>query len=211
MDRVSLKNAAKAQIKGNIGVLFVCYLIIAVISAVCSGVTMGIASIIVVPPLSLGLIIIYLGMHNGSEARIETLFKGFKINFVKSILVEILVFVFTFLWSLLFIIPGIIKAFSYSMSMYILADNPQMTSLEAINESKRIMHGHKMDLFVLYLSFIPWYLLVMITFGIAGIYVAPYMYMTITNFYKSISGAAQYQGEATETDDSSNGGAFYAE
>ena len=117
MDRVSLKNAAKAQIKGNIGVLFVCYLIIAVISAVCSGVTMGIASIIVVPPLSLGLIIIYLGMHNGSEARIETLFKGFKINFVKSILVEILVFVFTFLWSLLFIIPGIIKAFSYSMSM----------------------------------------------------------------------------------------------
>ena len=62
MDRVSLKNAAKAQIKGNIGVLFVCYLIIAVISAVCSGVTMGIASIIVVPPLSLGLIIIYLSV-----------------------------------------------------------------------------------------------------------------------------------------------------
>lgn len=211
MDRVSLKNAAKAQIKGNIGVLFVCYLIIAVISAVCSGVTMGIAAIVVVPPLSLGLIMIYLGMYNGSEARIETLFKGFKINFVKSILVEILVFVFTFLWSLLFVIPGIIKAFSYSMSMYILAENPQMTSLEAINESKRIMHGHKMDLFVLYLSFIPWYLLVMITFGIAGIYVAPYMYMTITNFYKSISGSAQYQGEAAETDDSSNGGAFYAE
>ena len=98
----------------------------------------------------------------------------------------LLVAVFTLLWSLLLYIPGIIKAISYSMSFYILAENPEMSAREALNESKKIMHGHKMDYFVLALSFIPWILLVMITFGIAAIWVAPYMQLTITNFYHSI-------------------------
>ena len=72
------------------------------------------------------------------------------------------------------------------MAYYVLAENPQMSANEALNESKAIMDGHKMDLFVLYLSFIPWMLLGSITLGIAYIYVMPYMQLTITNFYHKI-------------------------
>ena len=77
-------------------------------------------------------------------------------------------------------------AFAYSMSWFVLAENPNMTAREAIRESKEIMNGHKMDFFVLSLSFIPWILLVYVTLGIASIYVMPYMQLTITNFYHNI-------------------------
>ena len=97
-----------------------------------------------------------------------------------------LVGLFTFLWSLLFIIPGIIKAYSYSMSLYILAENKGKPALECINESMAMTEGHKMDLFVLGLSFIGWGLLCAITFGIAGIWVAPYMEATFANAYNSL-------------------------
>lgn len=79
-----------------------------------------------------------------------------------------------------------IKAYSYSMVFYILAENPQMTASEAITESREIMDGHKFELFVLELSFILWMLLSMVTFGIAMIYVVPYMSLTMTNFYNNI-------------------------
>ena len=72
------------------------------------------------------------------------------------------------------------------MAPYILIDNPDMTGEEAICESMRMMDGHKMDLFLLFLSFIGWFLLVVITFGIAGIWVYPYFYATLTNFYLSV-------------------------
>lgn len=87
---------------------------------------------------------------------------------------------------MLLVIPGIIKGLSYSMATYILADHPEMTARQALNESKRIMDGHKMDLFLLELSFIGWLLLVGITCGIAIIYVGPYMNATMVNFYNSI-------------------------
>ena len=72
------------------------------------------------------------------------------------------------------------------MSNFVLAENPDMTAREALNVSKRITKGHKMELFVLSLSFIPWIFLVAFTFGIASVYVVPYMELTITNFYHEI-------------------------
>lgn len=86
---------------------------------------------------------------------VSTLFSAFP-SLGKALWLNILIGVFTFLWSLLFYIPGIIKALSYSMANYILADNPEMTAREALRESKIIMHGHKWELFVLNLSFILW-------------------------------------------------------
>lgn len=93
---------------------------------------------------------------------------------------------FIFLWSLLLYIPGIIKAFSYAMMGFILHDHPEMNWQSALNESKRMMAGNKADLFVLCLSFIPWLLLVSVTFGFAGLYVYPYIYTTVANFYRSL-------------------------
>ena len=115
------------------------------------------------------------------------MFYGFK-DLWCAFKVQFLTGLFTFLWSLLFVIPGIIKALSYSMSTYILAENPGMPALEAIERSKKMMDGHKADLFVLGLSFIGWALLGSITLGIAYIWIIPYVSTTYVNFYNQIKG-----------------------
>jgi len=174
MDRVQLKAIAKQQIQGNIGILFVCLLITSVLS--------GLTTLIVGPPLTLGLTMIFLGLTRDESPEINTLFSGFS-YMGPAILLNIMIAVFTCLWSLLFVIPGIIKAISYSMAYFVLADNPELSAKEALDESKRITSGHIGDLFVLYLSFIPWVLLGAITCGLALIYVVPYMQTTMANYY----------------------------
>lgn len=187
MNRAELKAAAKSQIKGNIGMLFLCFLIIFGIGLACGFIPMvgSLASFLVTPPLSVGLCMVYLGLTEGKKAEVGTLFKGFQV-FGKSIWLSVLIYVFTFLWSLLFVIPGIVKTYSYSMANYVLADNPEMTAREALRESKEIMKGHKWELFVLHLSFILWNLLGVITIGLAYIYVIPYMSASVANFYQKI-------------------------
>lgn len=185
--RAELKQQAKAQMKGNLGMLILCTIIVGLISGACGMIPAvgSIASIIIAPPLSLGLIMVYLNVTYGDKADVGTVFDGFK-TFGPSIILNILIGIFTLLWSLLLVIPGIIKGISYSMAFYVLAENPDMKASEALNESKAIMDGHKMDYFVLMLSFIPWYLLAIVTFGIAAFYVGPYISLTTTNFYHNI-------------------------
>ena len=98
---------------------------------------------------------------------------------------------FVFLWSLLLIIPGIIKAFAYSQAMYIIAENPEMNAMDALKRSEEMMKGHKMEMFVLGLSFIGWILLGMLTLGLLYIWLLPYMNATMTIFYNNIKPAAQ--------------------
>lgn len=94
---------------------------------------------------------------------------------------------FTVLWSLLFIIPGIVKAYEYMMIPYLLADNPQMTKEQAFAESKRMMQGQKWKAFVLDLSFIGWYILSGLTLGILAIfYVSPYVNATHAALYEAL-------------------------
>jgi len=188
MDRVALKEQAKQQIKGNIGVLFVITLIVAAVSGLPNLIPVvgTVAMIFVVTPaFSIATVIIYLKLTQGVKPEIAELFAHFN-KFWGAFKVTFFVGLFTGLWSLLFVIPGIVKAFSYSMAMYILAENPEIGALEAINRSKAMMNGHKMELFVLELSFIGWHLLGAITFGIAYIWVIPYMSATVANFYNKI-------------------------
>lgn len=94
---------------------------------------------------------------------------------------------FTVLWTLLFIIPGIVKSYEYQMIPYLLADNPQMTKEQAFEESKRMMQGQKWKAFVLDLSFIGWNILSALTLGILGIfYVQPYMDATHAALYEAL-------------------------
>jgi len=88
-------------------------------------------------------------------------------------------------WSLLFLIPGIIKAFAYSQTFFILQDPEfkDLTGDEAITKSREMMNGHKMEFFILSLSFIGWYILVGLTFGILLLYVAPYVQQTMAQYY----------------------------
>ena len=173
--RADLKAAAKSQIKGNIGILFVVLLIVGVVSGIP----------LLSPAMMIGMIMVYLGLTAGNKPDIGDVFKGFSL-FGKALWLNIITGFFVMLWSMLLFVPGIIKAFSYMMAPYILAENPTMTAREALNESKRITKGHKMNLFVLCLSFIGWYLLCMVTFGIAIIYVMPYMQATFANAYIAI-------------------------
>lgn len=193
MDRIQLKNNAKQQIKGNIGIFFVITLIVTIVSYLASLILSlvpgagTVAIFIIASAFELSHAIIALNLYNGRKLAVSDTFSGFK-DFWSAFKVMLLATIFTFLWSLLFIIPGIIKGISYSQAMYILAENPGMSAMQAIEKSKRMMHGHKMDYFVLGLSFIGWIILSTFTMGILYIWLTPYMVATYVNFYKSVSG-----------------------
>jgi hypothetical protein len=94
---------------------------------------------------------------------------------------------YTVLWTLLLVIPGIVKSYEYQMIPYLLADNPQMTKEQAFAESRRMMHGQKWRAFVLDLSFLGWNILSALTLGILGIfYVQPYMNATHAALYEAL-------------------------
>ena len=190
MTRAELKAAAKQQISGKIGMLFVMFIILFAVMFVCFFIPFigNIASFIITPAFSLSFCIVYLKLTKKENITVGDIFTGFN-STGKALWLNILTSIFTFLWSLLLIIPGIIKKYSYSMAFYILADNPELTAREALSKSKEMMNGHKWDLFVLQLSFIGWYLLSGITLGIAAIYVVPYVSSTTANFYNSIKEA----------------------
>ena len=113
---------------------------------------------------------------------------GVKEDVGGNIILGLLSTLFVFLWSLLFIIPGIVKAYSYSMAYFIKVDHPEYTPTQALDESKRIMDGNKMKLFMLDLSFIGWLILGSLTFGIGTLWVTPYMKAAHAEFYRDIIG-----------------------
>ena len=188
MDRLALKSIAKQQIKGKIGILFAIYLVIFVITFAVScipfvGAITG--SFFLTPSFTIALVMIFLKLADGLDIKIGDVFEGFY-HFWGAFKISFLTGLFVLLWSLLLIVPGIIKSYSYSMAYYIWAENKEMGALEAIAKSKEMMEGHKMDLFVLYLSFIGWYILGYVTFGLGFIYVLPYVNAAVVMFYKSI-------------------------
>lgn len=195
MDRAQLKAQAKAQIKGKIGILFLISLVIAAISGIAGWLLVLIpvvgpiiSAVIIVPAFSLSMVRVFLLIVKGTKPEVKDAFCGFD-DFWSAFKLTFFVGLFTFLWSLLFVIPGIIKGISYSMSFYILAENKGKPALACINESKEMTNGHKADLFVLGLSFIGWMLLGSITLGIAYIWILPYMGATFTNAYLSLKPA----------------------
>lgn len=199
-NRVELKSLAKNQIKGNI---FTVFLMTVTTFVICFGFNFipiggAIISLMITPALGMGFTMAYLSISKNEKITAGDLFKGFNLT-GKSLWLSILIGFFTFLWSLLLWIPGIIKSLSYSAAPWILAENPYLTAGEALNRSKIVMNGHKWELFVLQLSFILWNLLVIITFGIAAIYVTPYMQVTLANFYRKI-GISYEDSEPIETE-----------
>lgn len=121
----------------------------------------------------------------GTLPEAGALFAPFK-QYARTVGAVLLVFVYKLLWTLLLVIPGIIKAYSYSMTFYILRENPEMTAGDAITASQKMMDGHKMDLFLLSLSFIGWAILASITFGIGYLWLIPYIYTAYAAFYETL-------------------------
>lgn len=164
----------------------VAYLVYSLIVGVCSAVPAvgSIAILLITGPLVIGFSGYFLKLIRYEEAKIENLFDGFK-DFVQNFLIYLMVSIFTFLWSLLFIIPGIVKGYAYSMAYYIKIDNPTYDWKKCIDESKERMMGHKWDLFCLNFSFIGWAILCIFTFGIGYLWLAPYMQAATANFYEA--------------------------
>ena len=140
-----------------------------------------------VPLQYVGMFNAFKVLHKDGDARVTAntfsfTFKGYG----KTLGVSLLMFLFTFLWTMLLIVPGIIKAISYSLAPFIIKDNPELTANQAINLSQKMMKGHKLRFFGLSLSFIGWGILCVFTLGIGNLWLNPYMYTTFAAFYQDV-------------------------
>ena len=201
MNRIELKNRAKESLKGKYGEAIKLLLITFAISFA-TGFVIGflnldediaelissIVSFAVAGLLGFGTVSFFLKISRNETVTYKELFS--KINMCFSYLaISLLVGLFTALWSLLLIIPGIIASISYSQAYYLVLDNPELKPMEAISQSKEMMNGHKWDFFVLILSFLGWAILGIFTLGILYLWLVPYMQVTYANFYNSLKEA----------------------
>ena len=151
----------------------------------------GLAAFIIGGVLQMGYAQFLLKQHDGKDASFHDLFSmfdyfgtGFAQRFLRSLYVV--------LWSLLFVIPGIIKEYGYSMTPFILAEHPEMTASQAIRLSEDMMDGHKADLFFLDLSFIGWSLLAAMTLNLGNIALNPYKNAARAAFYRNLQAERHY-------------------
>jgi uncharacterized membrane protein len=113
------------------------------------------------------------------------IFEGFN-DFGRSFVAVLLTSIYILLWTLLLIIPGIIAGLSYSMVYFILAENPTISPMDAIRQSKEMMYGHKTEMFMLSLSFIGWCLLGVLSLGIGFLWIGSYMQTSMAIFYQEL-------------------------
>ncbi len=182
-----IKKAALASLKGNwglaIGAFFVVYLIQGAISALPKGGSL--LSLLTAGPFMLGVAYFTLAYARNEEPRFEQVFDGFK-EFGRTLGAYILMFLIVFGLTLLLIIPGIIAALSLSMTFFILADDPDISVGDALDKSHQMMKGHRWKLLGLYLSFIGWFILSLLSLGIGLLWLIPWIQISKAHFYEDI-------------------------
>jgi uncharacterized membrane protein len=196
--RSEIKAEAKKLLSANYGAILGEMLLVGILTGLAGIVVVG--SIIVGPPLMVGF---YEGIRllwQGKKK--EKMFTGFEEGkFGRSIGGMILMAIFIWLWSLLFIIPGIIKSFAYCLTPFIISDSKGISATDAITLSKKITKGYKGELFVFCLSYIGWFLLSGLTFGLLAIfYVGPYMATAFGGYYLELKNKALADGVVTLAD-----------
>ena len=140
-----------------------------------------------------------LKIYRGQTADIGGMFSEGFTNYWRNVGGVLWMYLFTFLWTLLFIVPGIIKALAYFMTPYILADSKNVSPTQALKLSMRMTQGHKGKIFVMGLSFIGWAILTGLTCGILGIfYTGPYMETSFAGMYDELKKNALEKGVVTE-------------
>lgn len=186
MNRTELKNWAKGKIKGHIGELLVAIIIASLVSNITIGASYnfdsnnphfnpGISVGILFYFVQVGLTYYMIRFIKDEKRELKDLFK-YSNDFGRIFLTGLLESIFTFLWTLLLIIPGIIKAIAYSLVTFILADEKykDLSYTQILKKSEEMMQGHKMDYFMLQLSFIGWHILAIFTLGLLEIWILPY-------------------------------------
>lgn len=142
-------------------------------------------------PIYYGFTVAFLdSVRTGESCHIGQLLDGFR-EYGRVFGTIVLMYVYVFLWTLLLIVPGIIKGYSYAMTMYIMRDNPEMKYNAAIERSMAMMRGHKFDLFYLQLTFIGWGLLSLLTLGIGFLWLGPYVQTATAHFYEDVKNEYQ--------------------
>ena len=147
---------------------------------------------IIIGALTYGLYLYIVVLVRDKAGDFNLLFKAFSLSgknlglFGKTLSIYLLMNLYIFLWTLLFIIPGIVVSYSYRMAFYLLIDDPEIGVSEALRQSKKMMYGYKSKLFCLDLSFIGWGLLCILTFGIGILWLSPYMLTSQTIFYEEL-------------------------
>ena len=155
-----------------------------------SAIIQFIVGLLVGGPLLLSISKIFLRVYRHEQVEIGQLFEGFN-EFTRSFTAYALTMLYVILWSLLLIIPGIIAGLGYSMTFFIMAENPNIQASEAMRQSKEMMMGHKGELCLLSLSFFGWMVLSIVTLGIGLLWLESYMYTSVVIFYHKIKGAPE--------------------
>lgn len=153
-------------------------------------------SVLAVYPIQVGYFNAHRMLLSGADDNITA--NTFKIAFgswLRNAGGYFLMALYVFFWSLLLLVPGIIKSLAYSMTPYILVDNPELGVNEAIDMSQKMMKGHKFELFCLLLSFMGWIVLSMMTLCIGFFWLMPYMYTTLAAYYEDLK--VEYESKAT--------------
>ncbi len=178
-----LMNEAKKSLQGNWGIAIGGMIVLFLVGIGAGFIPFG--SLILAGPLGLGNIIFHKKIVSGEGAEIEHLFDGFK-NFLPAFGTFIVTLIFVVLWSLLFIIPGIIMGFAYSQALFILSDEPDIGAYEAIQKSRAMMDGYKLKYFGLSLLFMLLSIACLFTLGIGYLFLVPFIRVTLVHFYQDV-------------------------
>jgi uncharacterized membrane protein len=193
-ENVTLLRAARESLKGKWGLAILTFLIYTLFTSATgsvassgSNITFSLLNIIIGGPFALGAAIFSLSISRGKEPMLEQIFQGFN-RFSDAFVAYLLIVVYVLLWTLLLIVPGIIAALGYSMTFYIMTDDPLIKPQDALKKSKSMMNGHKLKLFYLFLRFLLLGLLCILTLGIGFLWLIPYIHVTMAKFYDDING-----------------------
>jgi uncharacterized membrane protein len=194
--RASIKDEGKVKIKGNYSTAIELLAITLVMSIICQLMhedgqkyywIIFVVNILVSALVQMAEARFYMDITKGnSNNRTDNYIKFGSTHFVKALLLYLLTKLIVAIGLILLIVPGIIWSIKYRFVMYVLADDPEMSVTEALERSGQLTNGHKMDLFIFELSFIPWVLLAIVTFGIASLYAAPYSKSSTAVYYNRL-------------------------
>lgn len=188
-----IRAAARTELKGNWTQPVLCTLVFGVVYGVVSAILGmipffgSIASLLFTLPISFGFTLTFLRFmrNENRDDMVGQPFWAFR-EYGRYLGTSLLTAIFTFLWTLLLIIPGIIKGYAYAMTPYVMYDNPELSANDCIERSMVMMRGYKWKLFLLDLSFIGWALLCILSLCIGFLWLGPYMQCSRAKFYEEL-------------------------
>ncbi|MFQ6724150.1 MAG: DUF975 family protein [Clostridia bacterium] len=200
------RSLGRENLKGNWGTAILVCLVVSAVSTLLGFIPVAgtVITILLSGQLMVGEIIYFTKLNRKENPRVGAILTDFDKNWLKNCGAYILKMVYTFLWLLLFIIPGIVKNFAYSMTLYLKSRNPELKANEAIKLSEKMMDGHKWDLACLQFSFIGWIILSVLTCGIGFIFLIPYMDATEIAFMEEVYNNYQQANMSADETVSSN-------